>query len=379
MFGRRITLFRLMGFAVRADASWLLVILLVTWSLATGYFPAIYKGLTPRTYWLMALVGALVLFLSIIVHELSHSIVARRYGIPMKGITLFVFGGVAEMDDEPPSPKAELLMAIAGPAASVLIGGAFVGLAEIAPRMGLRGEVVAVLRYVGMTNLILAIFNLLPAFPLDGGRVLRAIIWWKTHSIRRATRVASHSGTAFGWLLVILGVLALFRGNVVGGIWWFLIGTFVRQAASMSYHQIILREMLSGQPVRRFMNPTPVAVPRTISVAELVDDYIYRYHHSLFPVVDGERLIGCVTTQQVKQLPREEWSRQTVGAIATECSTGNSISPDADAMRALVQMGNRKASHLMVVDGERLVGILGARDLLRLLAEKMELEQGPDG
>jgi len=374
MFGRRFTLFRLMGFAVRADASWFLVILLVTWSLATGYFPGVYKGLAPRVYWLMAFIGAAVLFLSIIAHELSHSVVARRFGIPMKGITLFVFGGVAEMDDEPPSPKAELLMAIAGPIASVIIGGMFLGLVTVASKLDWRGEVIAILSYVGLTNIILAIFNLLPAFPLDGGRVLRALVWWKSGNIRRATRVASNAGTGFGWVLVIFGIFALFRGNVVGGIWWFLIGTFVRHAAAMSYHQIILREMLSGRPVHRFMNPTPVAVPRAITVAELVDEYIYRYHHSLFPVVDGDRLVGCVTTQQVKQLPREEWSQQTVGAIANACSTDNSISPNVDAMQALAQMSRRKASHLMVVEGEQLVGILGARDLLRLLSEKMELE-----
>jgi len=374
MFGRRFTLFRLMGFAVRADASWFLVILLVTWSLATRYFPGVYEGLTTRTYWLMALVGAAVLFLSIIAHEFSHSLVARRFGIPMKGITLFMFGGVAEMDDEPPSAKAELLMAIAGPIASVVIGGMFLGLVFAASRLGIRVEVIAVLSYVGMTNFVLAIFNLLPAFPLDGGRVLRALVWWKSGNIRRATRIASNAGTGFGWLLVILGVLALIQGDVVGGIWLFLIGTFVRHAASMSYHQVVLREMLSGRPVHRFMNPTPVAVPRAITVAELVDEYIYRYHHSLFPVVDGDRLVGCVTTQQVKQLPREEWSQQTVGAIANACSTDNSISPNADAMQALVQMSRRQASHLMVVEGDRLVGILGARDLLRLLSEKMELE-----
>ncbi|HEX7151743.1 MAG TPA: site-2 protease family protein [Thermoanaerobaculia bacterium] len=376
MFGRRITLFRLFGFAVRADASWLIVVALVTWSLATGVFPRLHPGLTPRTYWLMGGIGALIFFLSIVLHEMSHALVARRFGIPMRGITLFVFGGVAEMDDEPPSPKAELLMALAGPAMSVVIGVVCLGGAALGAMQNLRGEAVAILQYLGFTNLILAVFNMLPAFPLDGGRVLRALIWWRTQNIRKATRVSSQVGSGFGILLILLGLFSLFTGSLVQGLWWFLIGMFVRGAAANSYQQIVVRETLAGMPVSRFMTATPVTVSRSLSVRELIEDYIYRYHFRMYPVVDDGRLVGCVSTREVHALPREEWDRQTVGAIAQQCQTDNSIAPHADALQALTRMSRSKVSRLMVVEGDRLLGIITIKDLVRFLSLKMELEEG---
>jgi Zn-dependent protease/CBS domain-containing protein len=375
VFGRRITLFHLMGFAVRADASFLIILTLVTWTLARGLFPQLYPDLSVQAYWIMAVVGAVILFLSVVVHEASHSVVARRYGIPMKGITLFVFGGVAEMHDEPPSPKAELLMAIAGPIASVVIAVVFLIIAAVGAVLGWRPEIVGVIQYVGFTNGLLAVFNMLPAFPLDGGRVLRAILWWRKGEIRRATRIASNFGNIFGWLLIFAGFYTLVTGNFIGGIWWLLIGTFLRYAATMSYQQIVVRQMLEGQPVSRFMNPNPIAVPREIPLTELVEQYIYRHHHSFFPVVSGERLVGCVTTQDVKKIPREEWDNQTVGSIAQQCGAANTVAPQADAMQALTKMGKTGATRLMVVDNERLVGLVGSKDLLQFLSLKMELEE----
>lgn len=374
MFGKQIMLFRLMGFAVRADLSWLLVVVLLTWSLATGLFPQMYEGLSTRAYWLMGIAGTLILFLSIVVHELMHSMVARRYGIPMKGITLFVFGGVAEMEDEPPSPKAEFLMAAAGPAASLGIALVCLVTSVGGEMLGWRREVVAVIQYVGLTNLILAVFNMLPAFPLDGGRILRSFLWWRKGDLAKATRIASRSGGLVGWMLIVLGVIGIVGGNFIGGLWWFLIGTFLRMAAVMGYRHVVIRQLLEGQPVSRFMNAEPITVPRSISVAELVDDYIYRFHHKMFPVVDGERLIGCVTTSEVKKLPREEWDRQTVGAIMQSCGENVTISPGVDAMQALARMSSRKGSVLLVLDQERLVGILGLKDLLGFLSVKLDLE-----
>ena len=375
MFGRRITLFRLMGFSVRADASWLIIVVLVTWSLATGVFPQLHEGLSRTTYWVMAVAGAVVLFLSIILHEMSHSIVARRFGIPMKGITLFVFGGVAEMDDEPPSPKAELLMALAGPAASVVLGVVFLGLGFVALTLQWRGEVVAVLQYVGATNLLLAVFNMLPAFPLDGGRVLRALLWMRKKNVRVATRIASQAGSLFGLLLIFGGFYMLFTGNAITGVWWFLIGMFVRNAAAGAYQQVVVRQLLQGETVRRFMKTEPVTVPRAISVADLVSDYMYRHHYKMFPVVEGDRLVGCITSADVKKLPREEWDRQTVGAIVQKCDVANTIGPDADAMDALAKMGRTKQSRLIVVEGEHLAGVIALKDLLHFLTMKVELEE----
>ena len=375
MFGRRITLFRLAGFSVRADASWAIVVILVTWSLARGVFPQLLPGLTASAYWGMAVAGAAILFFSVILHELAHSLVARRFGIPMRGITLFVFGGVAEMEDEPPSPKSELLMALAGPAASVVIGVVFLIVSATALMLGWPAQVVAVAQYIGATNIILAVFNLLPAFPLDGGRVLRALIWMRKKNVRAATRVSSQVGSMFGLLLIIGGFYFLFAGNPIAGVWWFLIGMFVRNAAAGAYQQVLVRELLEGETVQRFMKTDPVTVPRSVSVSELVTEYMYKHHYKMFPVVDGERLVGCVTATDVKKLSHDEWERQTVGAIAQKCDVGNTIRSDTDAMKALAKMGRTKTSRLLVVDGDRLAGIITLKDLLHFLTLKMELEQ----
>jgi CBS domain-containing protein len=203
--------------------------------------------------------------------------------------------------------------------------------------------------------------------------VLRAVLWGWKDNIRWATRISSNIGAGFGAVLVGLGLLSLLLGQFLGGIWWILIGLFVRQGAQASYRQLLMRRELEGEPVSRFMHADPIAVPRQISVEELVEDYVYRHHHKLFPVVDDERLIGCVTTRDVKELPREEWSRQTVGAIAQPCSDDNTVTADDDAMMALSKMNTAKASRLMVVEGDRLVGVLSLKDLLGFFSMRVEL------
>ncbi|MGB6043946.1 MAG: site-2 protease family protein, partial [Pirellulales bacterium] len=292
MFGHRITLFRLMGFAVRVDASWIVIALVVTWTLATGVFPHYYKGLPNATYWWMGVGGMLGLFASIVFHELSHSLVARQFGIEMKGITLFIFGGVAEMENEPPNPKSEFLMAIAGPLASYFLCAALYGAVVLGSTLGWAVPVLATLRYVAYMNGILATFNLIPAFPLDGGRVLRAILWGWKNNVRWATRVTSQMGSAFGTVLIMLGILSILRGLLLSGMWWCLIGIFVRGAAAMSYQQLVIRKALEGESVRRFMSTDVVTVPASLSVADFVDDYVYQYHHKMFPVIDDGQLLG---------------------------------------------------------------------------------------
>ena len=375
MFGKRIDLFTLFGFTVRVDASWIFIAVLLTWSLADGVFPSSYRGLATATYWWMGLAGTLGLFASVVVHELSHSLVARRHGTPMQGITLFIFGGVAEMRDEPPDPKAEFLIAVVGPVTSILLAAFCYGLARLGDAQGWPEAVWGVLAYLATLNLILAAFNLVPAFPLDGGRVLRSALWRWKGSLRWATRITAGIGSGFGVLLIVLGVFALFSGNPVGGIWWVLLGLFVRSAAGTAYQQLLLRQALSGESVRRFMQTQPVTVSRHFSLRRLVEEYIYHFHYKMFPVVDDGRLLGCVTTAQVKTVPREEWDRQTVGAILEPCSPANSVSPDADAMQALRQMSQMGRSRLLVVEGNRLVGLITLKDLLRFFSSKLELEQ----
>ncbi len=378
MFGRRVTLFKLFGFEVRVDASWLIIAALVTWSLALGVFPAMAPGLTAGTYWWMGAVGAAGLFLSIVLHELSHSLVARRFGLPMHGITLFVFGGVAEMGAEPQSPKIEFLMAIAGPIASIVLGGIFYGLAHAAHGGNAAPQGVAILAYLAWINWLLAAFNLIPAFPLDGGRILRATLWHFQKDLGRATRIASTFGSAFGILLMALGVFRLFYGDFISAVWYFLIGMFLRGASQASYQQVMLQQALAGEPVQRFMHTQPVTVPADISIQSLVDDYLFRYDFKMFPVVkESDRLAGCVTSKDVKQIPKEEWTTHRVAEVVHPCSEENTVSPDTDALQVLSKMRDKGVSRLLVTERDHLVAVVSLKDLLSFVARKLELDGGP--
>lgn len=375
MFGKRITLFKLFGFEVRIDISWLIIALLITWTLAKGSFPHYYEGFQASTYWLMGILGALGLFFSIIFHELSHSLVARRFGLPMKGITLFIFGGVAEMTDEPPSPKAEFFMAVAGPLSSILLGIVLFIVRFIGEGIGWPKPALGVITYLALINLILAGFNLLPAFPLDGGRVLRSVLWGWRGNLRWATKIASSIGSSFGIALIVLGAISIFMGNLIGGIWWLLIGMFMRGASQMSYKQLILRNALEGEKVQRFMSTDVVKVPSSLTIEDLVEDYIYKHHFKMFPVVDNGKLIGCVTLKQVKDIPREERDKHKISEITEACSRENTIGPEEDALQALNVMRENNASRLMVVEDNKLVGVIALKDMLEFLSLKIDLER----
>jgi Zn-dependent protease/CBS domain-containing protein len=375
MFGKRLKLFKLLGFEVNIDLSWIIIAGLITWSLAAWIFPNMIPGLNKTTYWYMGIVGALGLFVSIIAHEFCHSIVARHFGMPMKGITLFIFGGVAEMGEEPPTAKAEFFMAIVGPLSSIAIGAICYAIYRAGESSGWNPPVNSVIYYLAYINGLLAAFNLLPAFPLDGGRVLRSILWGAKGNLRWATRISSTIGSAFGIGLIIFGVFQFIYGNIIGGVWMFLIGMFLRNAAQMSYQQLLVRKALEGESVRRFMNTHPVTVPDTITVAQLVEDYIYKYHYKMFPVLSGDRLVGCVTTREVKEIPRENWTHETIREAATACSPDNTISPDTDAIKALGRMNQTGVSRLLVVEDGHLVGIVTLKDLLDFFSLKVELEE----
>jgi Zn-dependent protease len=378
MFGKGFELFKLFGFSVRIDASWILIAILVVWSLASGFFPHFYPDLSAGTYWWMGILGALGLFLSIVFHEFAHSMVARQRGMEMRGITLFVFGGVAEMDDEPPSPGTEFLMAIAGPIASVVIAGASFGLWRLSEQWNWAVPVGGVFWYLAWINTVLVGFNMIPAFPLDGGRILRSLLWHLMGSLRKATRITSSIGSGFGLFLIALGVLVFISGGFIPGMWWFLLGLFLRGAAAMSYQQLLIRRVLEGEPIKRFVQPQVQTVAPSTSVQQLVDDYIYRHHFKMFPVVRDERLVGCVKTQRVKEVPRDEWTQHEVSEIAEPCSEENTIEPEADALKALTKMRRDGNSRLMVVEDGRLEGIISLRDMVRLISLKLDLEEGEE-
>jgi Zn-dependent protease/predicted transcriptional regulator len=374
MFGRRITLFRLFGFEVHVDASWLILAFLVMWSLAAGVFPLYYPFLPRGTYWWMGAAGALGLFLSIVLHEMTHSLVARRYGLPMKGITLFVFGGVAEMNEEPQSPRAEFVMAAAGPVSSLVVAAALYGVNATLLRLNWPVAVTGVLGYLAFLNIVLAACNLLPAFPLDWGRMLRAALWGWRNNVRSATRTASRVGEGFAWGLVALGIWRFLTGNLIGGMWMTLIGLFLRNAAETGYRQVLLRDALKGEKVSRLMSRNPVTVPPGITLEGFVEDYVYRHDFKMFPVVDGGSVLGWVRTRDVKETPRRDWEVRTVRDVMQPCGGGNAVGPDADAMEAFGLMTRTGNSRLLVMEGDRLAGILALKDILRFFSAKMDIE-----
>ena len=368
-------LFTLFGFEVKLDLSWLLLALLISWSLGAGWFPARYPELSSYAYAWMGVSVAVGVFFSIVFHEFSHSMVARYYGMPIRGITLFIFGGVAEMESEPPNPKAEFLMAIAGPISSFLLAALLWAAASAAQGTAWPQPVAGVLSTLAVINFTVAVFNLAPAFPLDGGRVLRAALWHWRRDLQEATFISSRIGRGFGTALMILGVIAFVGGNLIGGMWWFLIGIFVRGAASSSYQQLVLKDMVEGQPVRRFMRSEPVTVAPSLSIAEWVEDYVYRYHYKMYPVMDGPRLLGCITVDSLQGLRREDWSTTKVADVMEHRSESNTVDAGTDTMRLLTNILKPAGrSRFMVVEDDRLVGIIALKDLLELISLKLQIE-----
>ncbi len=375
MFGKRIELFRLFGIPLRIDLSWFIIAAFLTWSLAENFFPSLAVGLAPGTYWAMGALGALGLFASVVLHELAHALVARSYGLSIRGITLFIFGGVAELESEPPSAKAEFMVAIAGPIASVLIA-ALCFLLIGAPWGFANASIAfAVLTYLAFINRMLVFFNMIPAFPLDGGRVLRSALWQWKGDLPWATSITSRIGSGFGIALIALGVLLMVLGQSgISGIWYVLIGMFLRNAARMSYKQVLLRKALEGEPVSRFVRPEVLGAPRSISVAALVENYFNRFPVQSIPVLEGERLLGCVSIEQIQELSPDEWGGLTAGALVVPCPPHRLITPDGDAMEALTRMSQNQSPHLMVVEDDRFLGIVAARDLLEFLSSQTKLE-----
>ncbi|MBN1474086.1 MAG: site-2 protease family protein [Syntrophaceae bacterium] len=378
MFGRSVTLFKLLGFEIKVDLSWLILAALITWSLASGLFPEYYQNLAVSSYWIMGVAGALGLFLSIVLHELAHSLVARNYGINMRGITLFIFGGVAEMENDPPSPRAEFFMAIVGPLSSAGISIVLFLLTFWAEQMGLPVEIKGVAAYLAWLNMILAVFNLVPAFPLDGGRVLRSLLWKWKNNLRWATSVASRVGSGLGIALIIAGIILIFMGNFVGGLWWFMIGLFIRSAAQRTYQQLLARGIFQLKKVKDFMVEDPLTVPRTLSLQEFVDNYVYKYNFQMYPVLSFGKLAGCVSVNHVTSVPRDEWSTQTLSTILVNCNEETSISPEEDANKALEIMNRTGNSRLVVVHDNSLMGIITLKDMLKHLELKMGLDDLDD-
>ncbi|MEG6551580.1 site-2 protease family protein [Desulfocurvibacter africanus] len=374
MFGRKIKLFTLFGFEVSIDASWIIIVVLVTWSLAVGFFPSYYPRLEASTYWAMAAVGALGLFASIIFHEFWHSVVARRMGLPMRGITLFLFGGVSEMTEEPRSARTELWMAAAGPFSSILLGFAFWGVYRWGDSVGWPAPVLGVTAYLAFINFILAAFNLLPAFPLDGGRIIRSLLWRWKKDLTWATRIAASLGAIIGAILIGLGLLNMLAGALVGGLWYLVIGIFLRSAAQSSYRQVVVRQRLQGERVRDLMVRDPVTVAPDLLLTEFVEDFIYKHHHDMYPVLDNGRLVGAVRIKDVRTVPREERGWRKVADVLSPFTAELVLPPDMDLGEALDRMTTSGNSRFLVVEEGRLAGLITLKDVSTAVSVRLQLE-----
>ena len=374
MFGDSFRLFKLFGIEIRINPGWAVIATLVAWSLAQGIFPELYAGLDTSAYWAMAIVAVVGLAVSIVVHELAHSLVAARYGTPVSSITLFMFGGVAALEQEPKAPMPELLMALAGPAMSLFLAALFFGGSLALGGAERLPERAGVFHYLALLNLVLAIFNLVPAFPMDGGRALRAAIWAATGDIRTATRRASTVGKYIGTGFMLVGVLALLTGNLVGGIWWILIGGFIRASAIGSFMNARIESALEGLPVTRFMTTNPDTVASDLSLADFVENHLYRFGHDMFPVLKDGRPAGTIGLGEVRKVAKDAWHQTLTGDVMTPLLPVKTVAAGETALNALLQMQKNGLNRLLVIDSGTLIGMIVLKDLMELLSMKLALE-----
>jgi Zn-dependent protease len=328
-----IRLFKVLGIRISIDRTWFIVFVLIAWSLSFGYFPLHLPGLGKLTYVIMGVVSSLILFMCVLAHELSHSYVSNRLGLPVRGITLFIFGGVAELSKEPEDPKTELKIAVAGPMASAGLALIFYA-ASIATASFNAPTLTAVTSYLAMINIMLVIFNMIPGFPLDGGRVLRALWWMRTKDLTGATRAASMVGKGFAVFLILSGLLQITRGGFIGGIWSIFIGLFLRQAAQSSYQQVLMKTSLDGVKVSEIMSKNVITITADLSVASVVENYFLSYHFASFPVIKGGDVKGILTLKGVKELQRDDWDKTGVQSIMEELTSDDVLEPDDSALTA---------------------------------------------
>ncbi len=378
---------RLAGIDVHLDWSLLIVFFLIVFSLGTALFPLWHPDWSPAHSWTTALVAALLFFVSVLLHELSHALVGRRHGIGVKCITLFVFGGMAQMENEPRYWRAELWMAIVGPITSLVIGGACAILAayiaspanfdpdDLGRTLANLGTMSTLLLWLGQVNILLALFNLVPGFPLDGGRVLRAALWGITGNLQQATRWAAGVGQLFAWILIISGLammlgirIPVFGSGFINGLWISFIGWFLNNAALLSYRQLLIKESLENVPVTRLMQTGFMTVPPDLPVDRLVEDYFLHSDQRGFPVVAGDRLIGMVCLEDVRKLERNLWPSKIVRDIMTPSRSLIQVIPQDDVHRALSLLGDGKVNQIPVVENGQVRGLIRREDILKWLS-----------
>jgi Zn-dependent protease/CBS domain-containing protein len=382
---------KLFGIEVTVDWSWLFIFTLVTWNLAGLVFPSAHPEWSRGLNWTLALIASFLFFGSVLAHEFAHSLTAKWFGLPVRRITLFLFGGVANIEREPPSPKAEFLITVVGPLTSLVLGGFFTLLAVA--RINLAGldfeqptaamaqldPISTLLLWIGPINLLLAVFNMVPGLPLDGGRILRSIIWASTGSFQTATRWASFAGQLVAWTLIATGVamilgvsVPIFGTGFIGGLWLVFIGWFLNNAAIQSYRQVMISDLLEGVPVARLMRSDVVAVDPDLSVGQLVYDYVMGTDERGFPVMEADRLVGMVCLDDIRRVPRTEWETTMVRSIMTPADRVAVARPEESADEALSALARKDVRQMPVIENGRVVGILRRRDIMHWLQVQSE-------
>ena len=382
---------RISGISIYLDWSWIFIFLLVTFGLAGGVLFVWHPDWNPWLTWAVAVAASLLLFASVLLHELAHSLVAKARGLPVRKITLFLFGGASNIEREPDSPKTEFLMALIGPGVSIALGVVFLLAGGL--MAGATGETMAspvetfsrlsplstLLLWLGPVNIFIGLFNLIPAFPLDGGRILRAVLWAMTKNLRKATRWAAGMGQLIGWLFIIAGLglafgasVLLFAPGVINGVWLAFIGWFIIDAANQSYRQTVVQDLLDDVPVTLLMRKDVPVAPPDLPVSALIYDFIMKTGESAFPVVEGDRIVGMVSLEDVRKVPREAWDTTTVSQIMTRAEQLTAVTPQENAGEALNRLERRNVRQVPVIQDGRLVGLLRRRDIMRWLQTQSE-------
>ncbi len=362
---------RIFGIDIRIDSSWVVIFILFTWFLAGSYFPKSYPHWSSSLNWAMGFLTSLLLFASVLFHELAHSLVALKQGERVDSVTLFILGGVAAIHGEPEEPLKEFAMAVVGPIASFVLAAVFFILSFFL--FTVSEPLSASASYLALLNIVLGVFNLLPGFPMDGGRVFRSILWKATGNLEKATRIASLTGQGFAFLLIFVGILRFLRFDI-GGLWYVLIGWFLHSAAARGYEQVKIKTALEGLKARDLMNTDFETVPVQLPVQNLVDEYILGKRERVFLVTDNGELRGIVCLEDVKAMPRADWGHRTVGDIMTPRSELKSVSPETEGTRVLADLAANDIHQVPVMEGEKIAGIICRNDILRVLQLRSDLK-----
>ena len=364
---------RLFGISLRLNYTWFIVFALVTWLLTTKYFPVAFNDSSLSTRLGAGILTSLLFFVSVLAHELMHSVVAQRLGIRVHSITLFIFGGVSQMSQEPKRPKDELRIALAGPLTSLTLGALFWG---VFFWLGPGSEfLLAITYWLGLINIFLAAFNLIPGFPLDGGRVLRSILWWRSKSLRQSTRIASNIGRGVGFFFIFVGTFLVFQGPGLwlNGLWLILIGWFLQNAAVGSYRQVALQDMLQGHTASEVMTRDCPAITPEVTVDTLVNEYVLATGRRCFPVAKDSRIMGLVTLHNIRAVPRSLWATKTMNEVMTPLGNLKSVPPSEDLSNLMTILTEADINQVLVVDNGGIVGVIGRDNLLSFINLRGEL------